>query len=121
VGDRIELRGLRLLGHHGALAGEQDHAQPFEVDLDVEADVATAASTDQLSDAVDYGALVEAAAAVVTERRFALLESLAQSIADAVLAHDGVTAVAVTIRKLRPPVPFDLSSAGVRVERRSNR
>jgi dihydroneopterin aldolase len=119
VHDRIELRSLRALGHHGALVGEQDQAQPFEVDLDVEADTAAAASTDELADAVDYGALVAAAAAVVTDARFALLESLAEAIARAVLGQPGVTGVAVTVRKLRPPVPFDLGSAGVRIERHS--
>jgi dihydroneopterin aldolase len=119
VADRIELRGLRLLGHHGALVGEQDRAQPFEVDLDVESHIEAAARTDDLGDAVDYGALVSATAAVVTEGRFALLESLAEKIATVVLEQRGVIAVAVTVRKLRPPVPFDLASAGVRVERRS--
>ena len=39
MGDRIELRGLRVLGVHGALPEEQERAQPFEVDLDVEADL----------------------------------------------------------------------------------
>ena len=30
----LELRGLRVLGVHGALTEEQSRAQPFEVDLD---------------------------------------------------------------------------------------
>jgi dihydroneopterin aldolase len=118
VNDRIELRSLRLLGHHGALAGEQARAQPFEVDLDVEIDATTAGRSDDLVDAVDYGGLVEAVAAVVTGTRVALLETLATDIADAVLARPGVDGVTVVIRKLRPPVPFDLASAGVRIERR---
>jgi dihydroneopterin aldolase len=119
VTDRIELRALRLLGRHGALPGERDRAQPFEVDLDVEANVSIPGRADDLGLAVDYGSIVQAAAAVVTDTSVALLETLAEQIADAVLAQPGVDGVTVTIRKLRPPVPFDLASAGVRIERRA--
>lgn len=118
----IELRGLRALGYHGALPGEQDHAQPFEIDLDVEADLSQAAATDDLAATPDYGALVAAAARVVTDERWNLLERLAARVADEVLSCDRrVTGVTVTVRKLRPPVPVDLDSAGVRLTRRRRR
>lgn len=117
MSDRIEVVGLRVLGHHGALPGEQDRAQPFELDLFIDADFATAERTDDLVDAVDYGALVTAAQAVVEQRRFALLEALATAVADALLAVRGVLAVTVVLRKLRPPVAAQLTSAGVRVTR----
>ncbi|MGZ4785905.1 MAG: dihydroneopterin aldolase, partial [Acidimicrobiales bacterium] len=58
--DVIELRGLRALGFCGALPEEQVRAQPFEVDLDVEADLARPGRTDQLDDTLDYGAIAHA-------------------------------------------------------------
>ncbi len=107
-----------MLGVHGALPEEQDRAQPFEVDLDVEADLAVAGSTDRLSDTVDYGALTAVAAMVVSGERFRLLERLAERIASAVMGVDPrVRAVTVTVCKLRPPLAADLSSAGVRIHR----
>ena len=115
--DRIELRGLRLLGVHGALPDEQARAQPFEVDLDVDADLAAAAHTDDLADTVDYGALAEAMARVVGSERYALLESLAERMAEVALADDRVQSVTVTVRKLRPPVAVDVATAGVRITR----
>ena len=115
--DRIELRGLRLLGVHGALAEEQSRAQPFEADLDVETDMATAARSDDLSDTVDYAALVDAMARVVGSERYALLESLAERMAEVVMADERVRAVTVAIRKLRPPVAADVRTAGVRITR----
>jgi dihydroneopterin aldolase len=118
VTDAIELRGLRLLGHHGALAGEQDRAQPFEVDCEITIDTTTASRTDRLEDALDYGALVGLISSVVTDRRYALLETIAHAITEELFTYGGVEAVTVTVRKLRPPVPFDLASAGVRIERR---
>ena len=47
--DRIDLRGFRALGTHGALPEEQVRAQPFEVDLDVFADLAAAGRSDELA------------------------------------------------------------------------
>lgn len=115
--DRIEIRALRVLGTHGLLAEEQDRAQPFEIDLDVSADLTVAGRTDGIEDTVDYGDVVERASAVVTGRRYRLLEALAEAIAEAVLADDRVTSVSVALRKLRPPVAADLGSVGVRITR----
>ncbi len=120
--DLVQLRGLRALGHHGALAGEQDRRQPFEIDLDVEVDLGLAARSDELTDTVDYGALARVAAGVVTDERWRLLERLAQRVGEEVLAADArVAAVTVSVRKLRPPVPVDLGSAGVRLALRRRR
>lgn len=118
--DRIELRGLRLVGVHGFLPHEQERAQPFEVDIDVDADLSAAAGSDELSDTLDYGALAAAAAKVVTGEQWKLLERMAARIAEE-LSRDGrVRSVSVTVRKLRPPVPLDMASAGVRITRSSD-
>ena len=118
TGDRIELRGLRVLGTHGVLAEEQTRAQPFEIDLDLSADLHPAGRSDDLADTLDYGAITERVAAVVSGEHHALLERVADRIATVILEDDRVLEVAVTVRKLRPPVPVDLTSAGVRVVRR---
>ncbi|MGA2804381.1 MAG: dihydroneopterin aldolase [Acidimicrobiales bacterium] len=115
--DRIELRGLRLLGRHGALAGEQDTAQPFEIDLEVEADFTVAAQDDDLAKTVDYSLVVEKATEIVGQRQYRLLEALAGAIASGILEIPAVQAVTVTVRKLRPPVAADMASAGVRLRR----
>jgi dihydroneopterin aldolase len=115
--DRIELRGLRVVGTHGVLAEEQVRAQPFEIDLDVSADLRPAGASDELADTLDYGALAVRAAAVVSTEHHALLERLAERIAQSVLEDDRVRSVAVTVRKLRPPVEVDLATSGVRVVR----
>lgn len=117
--DRIELHGLRAVGTHGVLPEELERAQPFEVDLELTADLETAASTDDLADTVDYGLVAVAAAAVITGPHAQLLEHLAGRIADAVLTAAGprARAVRVTVRKLRPPVPVDLVSAAITITR----
>lgn len=115
--DRIELRGLRLTGTHGVLPEEQSRAQPFEVDVDVHADLRAAGRSDDLEDTVDYGALSEAVARIVTTEHHALLERVAERIAEVALADERVTSVTVTVRKLRPPIPLDIGSTAVTVTR----
>jgi dihydroneopterin aldolase len=115
--DVIELRGLRALGICGALPEEQARAQPFEIDLDVEADLAPAGRSDRLGDTLDYGEIASAVEHVVVNGRFTLLERLAARIAEVVLTDPRATAVTVTVRKLRPPVPQHLTTSGVRIRR----
>jgi dihydroneopterin aldolase len=117
VSDRIQLRGIRALGTHGALDEEQLRAQPFEIDIDVVTDVRAAGASDDLGDTVDYGAVAATAERVVTTERFRLLERLATRIADEVRRDARVGSVTVTVRKLRPPVPVDLASAAVCITR----
>lgn len=116
--DLIELRGLRVVGICGALPEERVRAQPLEVDLDVEVDLGAAGASDALADTVDYGALCDAVAATIGAGTPQLLEHLAATLADAVLAVDGrIGAVTVSVRKLRPPVPHELATSGVRIRR----
>ena len=118
--DVIELRGLRLVTLVGALPEERTRAQPLEVDLDVEADLSVAGTTDHLSDTIDYGGLCELVMRTIRgSGHVALLEALAERTAQAVLAADErITGVTVWVRKVRPPVPQDLATSGVKVTRR---
>jgi dihydroneopterin aldolase len=108
-GDRIEIRGLRAVGVHGVLPEERDRAQPFSVDIVAWLDMAAAQHS---------GALAQVAADVVSQRSYQLLEALAGRMADALLITDNrIEAVEVTVHKLRPPLPLDVASTGVRVRR----
>jgi dihydroneopterin aldolase len=117
--DRIEIRGLRLLGTHGVLPEERNRPQPFEVDADLVVSMVDAGSSDDLADTVDYAEVVQRIAAVVGGvNSFMLLEALAAAAAAEVLAVDGrVQAVTLAVRKLQPPLPADLSTVGVRITR----
>lgn len=102
----------------GALPEERERAQPLEVDLDVEADLAPSGASDVLGDTIDYGALCDEVARVVVGGTPQLLEHLAACIAEGVLSVDErIDAVTVSVRKLRPPVPHHLATSGVRIRR----
>jgi dihydroneopterin aldolase len=117
-GDRIEILDLRVLGVHGVLPEERERAQPFSIDLVAWVDMRAAVQSDNLGDTVDYGALAELVADVVSRHSYQLLEALAGRLAGAALIMDPrLSAVAVTVRKLRPPLALDIASTGVRVYR----
>lgn len=115
--DRIELRGLVVVGICGALPEERDRPQPLEVDLDLVADLSLAGTSDQLADTLDYGALAAEIERVILTSTPYLLERLAQQLADAMLADPRVLSVTVSVRKLRPPVPQAMATSGVCITR----
>jgi dihydroneopterin aldolase len=115
--DTIILSGIRALGAHGVLPEEQSRPQPFEVDLELAVDLASAGRSDALSDTVDYDALAAKVVQIVEAGGCALLETLAARIAETCRADPRVGSVTVTVRKLRPPVPVHLDYVAVRIER----
>jgi 7,8-dihydroneopterin aldolase/epimerase/oxygenase len=118
VPDLIEIRGLRVLGIIGVNPEERNRQQPFEIDLDLEADLSLAGKSDELAETVDYGLAVAVAERVVRTESHLLLERVAQRIAEDLLALDRIDGVTVTIRKVRPPLPQDVVTAAVTITRR---
>ena len=113
----IQLRGLRAMCVCGALPEEQDRRQPYEFDIDIVAEL-PATTTDVLADTIDYGAVLERIEAVTRDESFQLFERMAQRVAEAVLTDPRIEEVTVEVRKLRPPVPQDVASSGMRLTRR---
>ena len=115
--DRIELVGLRARGFHGVLEHERRDGQDFVVDVGLDVDTAPAAAADDLAATVDYGALAEAVAAVVTGEPVDLIETLAHRIADVCLRNSRVRAVDVAVHKPFAPVTVPVEDVVVRIRR----
>ncbi|MDP6863127.1 MAG: dihydroneopterin aldolase [Acidimicrobiales bacterium] len=118
--DCIQLRGLRVVCIVGVLPEERQRPQPIELDIDIYTDLSIAGKSDDLADTVDYGAAAEAVSEICLSSQAQLLEHLAQRIADQLLLLTPVSAVAITIKKMRPPIPVDINSTAVQVVRHSN-
>jgi len=116
--DRIELRGLVVMARVGVLPFEQEQDQPIELDVDVVTDLRAAGASDVLTDTIHYGEVCAVVEAAMQKESVGLLERLATVVAEAVLAVDvRIAAVEVAARKLRPPVPQQLATSGVRITR----
>jgi dihydroneopterin aldolase len=118
--DRIELRGLRVRGHHGVFEHEKRDGQDFVVDVTVWMDLARAAASDDLADTLHYGELAERAAAIVAGEPCDLIETVSARIADDVLTDPRVQAVEVVLHKPQAPIPLEFADVAV-VARRSRR
>jgi dihydroneopterin aldolase len=119
--DRLSLLGMRFVARHGVHPPEKVTPQRFEVDLVLHADLAHAGTSDDLSRTVDYGALYQRVAAVVTGRSFDLIEALAEAIAAEALAFSDaslVEAVEVSVRKPDAPIGGALDTVEVSITRR---
>lgn len=117
MNDRITLTGLRVRGRHGVLAAERRDGQDFLVDAVLHLDTAPAARDDDLTATVDYGDVAGRLAEVVAGPPVALLETLAQRLADSCLADPRVDAVEITVHKPDAPIPLDFADVTVRIRR----
>ena len=118
--DRIELRGLRVRGHHGVFDHERRDGQEFVIDITVWLDLDVAAASDDLADTLDYGDLAQRAADIVAGPPRQLIETVAGKIADGVMADERVHAAEVVVHKPGSPIPLEFADVAV-VARRSRR
>jgi dihydroneopterin aldolase len=115
--DRIELRGLRVRGYHGVLPEERRDGQLFGVDVILDTDVRAAADADDLAATVDYATVARQVESIVAGAPVDLIETLAERLAEACLAHPGVSAVEVTVHKPQAPIGIPFDDVAVRVRR----
>ena len=113
----VELHGLEIPGRHGALDRERESAQPFVYDVELEL---PEPKSDELDETVDYREVVSLIREVSRSREFQLLESLAGTLADALLERFPVDSASVRVRKphVELGLPVDYTAASVRRERR---
>ena len=107
--DEVTLRGMRFHALVGILPHERELAQPLEIDLTV---WGTAAGI-----VIDYRALYELVASVVSAGQIDYLESAGARIADGAVALPGVARARVALRKPNVALPGPLAHAEVVVSR----
>lgn len=115
--DKIYLEHLHFYAYHGLLPEEKEKGQDFYVSLILRLDLAPAGESDDLAATVDYGAVYELVREITTERRFELIEALAEAIAGAILARFPVETVTVRVDKPKAPGISAFFPAAVEIER----
>ena len=116
--DRILLQGMQFYSYHGGSGEERTLGQPFQVDLEVEKDLAPAGKSDRLEDTVSYAHLFRVVRDVMAGETKELLEALAQEIAARSLESFPIDGIRVRITKTRPPIKGAvLSGAAVEIYR----
>ena len=116
--DRILLQGMQFYSYHGGSREERTLGQPFQVDLEVEKDLASAGKSDRLEDTVSYAHIFRVVRDVMAGEPMELLEALAEEIASRSLDSFSIDSIRVRITKTRPPIKGAvLSGAAVEIYR----
>lgn len=103
--DSIEITKISSYGYTGVLPEERVLGQWFEVDLTLWLDLSSAGTSDDLADTFDYRQAIALVQHIIKTAKFALIEKLAETIADNILALASTSKVRVKISKLAPPIP----------------
>ena len=109
----IKLSNIRTFSYHGCLEEEAKIGSNYRVDLTIKTNLEPSASTDELTDTVDY---VDLNRIVVEEMtiRAKLLEHVAKRIIDRVLKElKMVTKIEVEVTKLNPPIGGDVEGVTI--------
>ena len=113
--DTVFIKGLKAASVIGCYDWERDIRQTLIIDLELTADFTRAAQTDALEDALDYAAISQRIIAVCDESRFQLLETLADHLAQLLLAEFGIAGLKMTITK--PGAVSEADGVGVVIYR----
>lgn len=115
--DSIRLHNMQFYGRHGVNPEEQVLGQRFEVDVEVRLETRPAALQDDLHLTINYAQVYKIVKRIVEEERFALIETLAETLATAIGHQCQPTAVRVCVRKPHAPLKGVLDYVAVEIER----
>ena len=96
---RITLKDIRAQTLLGVYPQEREALRDVLLTVSVEYDASQAAATDEMEKALDYAAIEAAIVGSLPRQTFALLEALAENVAQLVLAFPAARQVTVEIDK----------------------
>jgi dihydroneopterin aldolase len=110
----VSISDLRVSAVIGVFDWERETEQTLTFAIEMPADVASAAATDDLNDALDYSKVAEAVREVVTEGKFQLIETAAERVADRLLADFALPWLKLDLAK---PITADGYTAKIHITR----
>jgi dihydroneopterin aldolase len=109
----INLAGLKVHAYHGVLPHETAYGQEFLIDCNY---LVEAQSEDELTSTVSYAAIADLLVITATSNTYQLLETLANQLLAAVLAHSPkIIRVMITVHKPMAPIDHEFQDVSVSV------
>ena len=115
MNDTVFIRGLRVDAVIGVHAWERRLRQVLVFDLEMACSTAVPARSDAIADALDYSAVAQSVRALAQSSRCELLETLAETVAHALMSEFGVTWLRLRLEK--PGAVPEAEGVGVMIER----
>ena len=113
--DKIFLNELKVDTVIGIWEWERRIRQTIVIDLEMSADIATAAATDDVADTLNYKLVAKRIKSFVAESSFQLVETLAERIAEIIRTEFNVAWVKVRVNK--PGAIRGSRDVGILIER----
>lgn len=115
--DTVFIKDLDIETVIGIYDWERKIRQTVRLNLEMKSDIAKAAATDHIDDALDYKAVAKRLIDFVEASNFQLVETLAERCAEIILTEFPVARVRLELDK--PGAVTGSRSVGVRIERRA--
>lgn len=115
--DKIVIERLEFHTRCGITPEERQQPQPMAVDLELDCETASAATSGHLSDTVDYAQVAERIVELGSKEVCALLETLGEKVLTLLFTDFPVSRVRLWLRKLAPPIAQKAGSVGVKLDR----
>lgn len=115
--DIIRLNEMSFYGYHGVSAAEKETGRTFQVDCELEVDLAEPGHSDRLTDTIDYSEVHQIIKETVEGTAFSLVEALASALADKLLDSFPAYRVTLRVRKMNPPIPGHVKNIEVEITR----
>ena len=114
--DYLTIDGLTVQGAHGYYEHERQQEQSFVVTLRVGTHLRTSGQSDALGDTIDYDVLKRIVQETFAQETRYLVESLAETIAERILAQTPALEVTISIQK---PEVWESGIPGVTLARKA--
>ncbi len=117
MADKIVIERLEFQARCGITPEERQRPQPMAIDLELDCETASAATSGHLSDTVDYAQVAERIVELGSKEVCALLETLGEKILTLIFTEYPVSRARLWLRKLAPPMAQRAGSVGIRLDR----
>ncbi|MDP1731065.1 MAG: dihydroneopterin aldolase [Devosia sp.] len=116
--DRILLTKLGFFGFHGVMPEENTLGQRFFIDLTCGVDLSEPGRTDSLEKTVSYADIYSVAKEAFEQKRFKLIEALAQHIVNFLFAaFPAIDWIRIAVRKPSAPIAMVSGEAAIEITR----
>lgn len=115
--DYVRLKNMRFFAYHGVRPEEAEKGQRFEVDVELGGNFKAAGTSDNIVNALNYEDIYRIVTETVTENRYNLIETLAETISKRLLYMFPSAKVRVVVRKPDVSLPGSLDAAEIEINR----
>ncbi len=120
--DKIVIKDLEIYAYHGVFDEEKEKGQLFIVTVELSLSLREAGITDDLDKTVNYAEICDLIAFKMTDTKYDLIESAAESIAESILLnYELVKEVRVILSKPEAPIDMTFDTVCVDITRKKHR